>query len=385
MLASSRVEEISNMDRLRIATYTVQNLFSRPAALDAENPREVLRDGAELAALLRRSSYEGEVGERIIALVRKYDLYRRQAHHRWFHLAEARNGLLNVRDGWLYGLSAQGCADWVGALTWKQVPVHWENTLNTARIIQSLGADVMALCEIENRTALTQFNQKVLARFGQPYPYQMCLEGNDARGIEVGMLSRLPLVSMRTHVFDTFESPLTGETAPVFLRDCAEYELALPGGASLWLLVTHFKSQWVGRPTDPASADEWRRIQAERVSTILDRFDLAHEFVVVAGDFNEPPGKGCIAPLLHKPGLTDVLTTPLAPRTTWTHHFGHEFHQLDYMLVSQALLPRLVAVDIDYRGVFYPGGDPNARLAEINNRASQASDHGVIWADFQFG
>lgn len=370
------------MDRLRIATYTVQNLFSRPAALDAGNPREVLRDGAELAALLNRSSYAGEVGERIIALVRKYDLYRREAHHRWFHLFEARNGLLNVRDGWLFGLKAEGCADWVGGLQWNQAPVHTENTLNTARIIHGLDADVLALCEVENRDALAQFNRKLLARLGSPYPYEMCLDGNDPRGIEIAMLSRLPLVSMRTHVFDTFVSPLTGEPAPVFSRDCAEYELAMPDGRSLWLLVNHFKSQGVGRPTDPATADEWRHIQAQRVVAILERLDLSRDCVVVAGDFNEPPHKGCIAPLLQLAGLTDVLATPLAPQTTWTHHWGHEFHQLDYMLVSRPLLERMSAVGIDYRGVFYPGGDPNARLPEINNRATQASDHGAIWADF---
>ena len=372
------------MNRLRIATYTVQNLFSRPAALDAENPREVLRDGAELAALLSRSSYEGEVGERIIALVRKYDLYRREAHHRWFHLEEARNGLLNVRDGWLFGLKAKGCSDWVGGLQWKQAPVHLESTHNTARMIQSVDADVVALCEVENRAALTQFNHNVLSRFGKPYPYEMCLEGNDTRGIEVALLSRLPLISIRTHIFDTFVSPITGESAPLFSRDCAEYELALPDGKSLWLLVNHFKSQGRGRNTDPAAAEEWRTIQAQRVVEILGRFDLQKDFVVVAGDFNEPPQKGCIAPLLNKPGLTDVLTTELAPSTNWTFHYGHEFQQLDYMLVSQPLRERMTGVGIDYRGVFYPGGDPNARLPEINNRATQASDHGVIWADFNY-
>jgi endonuclease/exonuclease/phosphatase family metal-dependent hydrolase len=373
------------MDRLRIATYTVQNLFSRPAALDAENPREVLRDGAELAALLNRTSYEGEVGERIIALVRKYDLYRREAHHRWFHLVEARNGLLNVRDGWLFGLKAQGCTDWVGWLQWNKAPVHSENSQNTARIIQSLDADVVALCEVENRTALAQFNTHMLARFGKPYPYEMCLDGNDTRGIEIAMLSRFPLVSMRTHVFDTFISPITGEAEPVFSRDCAEYELALPDGRSLWLLINHFKSQGAGRSTDPASADEWREIQARRVSEILDRFDLQRDLVVVAGNFNEPPQKGCISPLLHKSGLTDVLTTEHAPEATWTHHYGHEFKQIDYMLVSQPLRERITAVGIDHRGVFYPGGDLNARLPEINNRATQASDHGAIWADFSLG
>ncbi|MBS1210926.1 MAG: putative hydrolase [Proteobacteria bacterium] len=370
------------MPNLRIASYNVQNLFARPAALNAANSNEVLREGAELAALLNRPSYDGTVGERILKLVRKYRLHRRDAEHPWFDLNEIRGGLLAQRDGRLFGLRAKGAADWVGWLQWKQAPVEDQGVRNTARVIGELRADVLALTEVENRPTLQHFNTRVLSEFLPPYPYQMCLDGNDSRGIDVAMLSRLPLISMRTHVFDTFTAPRNGEPHAIFARDCAEYELALPDGQSLWLLVNHFKSQGPGRPSDPAPEDVWRRAQATRVAAILDRFDLHKDWVVVAGDLNEDPARGNLAALLTKPGLTDVLTTGFAPAETWTHRFRDERNRLDYILVSEPLRKRLAATGIERRGIFSPSGRQDERFAEVTDRATQASDHAGIWAEF---
>lgn len=370
------------MQSLRIASYNVQNLFARPAALGADNSSEVLREGAELAALLDHASYDGPVGERILKLVRKYSLHRRDAEHPWFELNEIRGGLLAQKDGRLFGLRAKGNADWVGWLQWKQAPVEELGVRNTARVIGELRADVLALTEVESRPTLQHFNQGAIAEFLPPYPYQMCIDGNDARGIDVAMLSRLPLVSMRTHIFDSFTAPRTGLPHAIFARDCPEYELALPNGQSLWLLVNHFKSQGPGRPSDPAPEDEWRRVQAERVAAILDRFDLQKDWVVVAGDLNEDPARGNLAALLDKPGLTDVLTTEFAPAETWTHRFRDERSRLDYLLVSQPLRTRLKATGIERRGIFSPSGRQDERFPEVTDRATQASDHAGIWAEF---
>ncbi|MDP5238189.1 endonuclease/exonuclease/phosphatase family protein [Uliginosibacterium sp. 31-16] len=370
------------MHTLRIASYNVQNLFARPAALSADNSSEVLREGAELAALLDHPRYDGPVGERILKLVRKYSLHRRDAEHPWFELNEIRGGLLAQKDGRLFGLRAKGNADWVGWLQWKQAPVEELGVRNTARVIGELRADVLALTEVESRPTLQHFNQGAIAEFLPPYPYQMCIDGNDARGIDVAMLSRLPLVSMRTHIFDSFTSPRTGLPHAIFARDCPEYELALPNGQSLWLLVNHFKSQGPGRPSDPAPEDEWRRVQAERVAAILDRFDLHKDWVVVAGDLNEDPSRGNLSALLNKPGLTDVLTTDKAPAETWTHRFRDERSRLDYLLVSEPLRTRLQATGIERRGIFSPSGRQDERFPEVTDRATQASDHAGIWAEF---
>jgi hypothetical protein len=71
----------------------------------------------------------------------------------------------------------------------------------------------------------------------------MLIDGNDDRGIDVGLLTRdqFPITRMRSHVDDL--SP-NGEA--LFSRDCPEYELVLPGGKTLLVLVNHFKSKGHG-------------------------------------------------------------------------------------------------------------------------------------------
>lgn len=372
------------MHTLRIASYNVQNLFAPPAALSADNSAEVLHDGMELSHLLGQASYAGQTGSRILYLVHKYFLHRRDAAHPWFELNEIRGGLLAMRGRKLLGLRAKGASDWVGWLRWQRAPAPDSGIRNSAQVIAALRADVLALCEVENRPTLQQFNQGVLSEFTSPYPVQMCVDGNDERGIDVALLSRLPLISIRTHVFDTLVSPVSGKTHPVFARDCAEYELALPGGnGSLWLLINHFKSQAPGRPDDPAPENVWRRLQAEHVARILDRFDLNKDFVVLAGDLNEDPAAGNLSALLEKPGLTDVLSTDKAPNETWTHRYRDECSRLDYLLVSAPLREKLIATGVERRGIFSPELPQESRFPEVIDRATQASDHAAIWAEFE--
>src|SRR5437773_870695 len=79
---------------------------------------------------------------------------------------------------------------------------------------------------------------------GTRYPHVMVIDGNDDRGIDVGLMSRFPIGSMRSHVDDIENGSL------IFSRDCPEYEIALPSGSTLLVLVNHLKSKGFGRQAD---------------------------------------------------------------------------------------------------------------------------------------
>ena len=53
----------------------------------------------------------------------------------------------------------------------------------------SMGLDVVCVQEVENLDALRAFNR---SRLANPYRYEVLVEGNDPRFIDVGILSHLP-------------------------------------------------------------------------------------------------------------------------------------------------------------------------------------------------
>jgi hypothetical protein len=80
--------------------------------------------------------------------------------------------------------------------------------------------------------------------FQYPFRTNMLVDGNDARGIDVGCFSQVPILSVRSHV--DMPTPGADPATPVFSRDCPEFEIPLPGGNTLILLGNHLKSQGYG-------------------------------------------------------------------------------------------------------------------------------------------
>lgn len=108
----------------------------------------------------------------------------------------------------------------------------------------------------------------------------MLIDGNDNRGIDVGVYSKFPITDVNTHIFDR---PSPNSRSRIFSRDCLEVEIAISPRRRLWLLANHLKSKFGG------SSDSRRRAQAVRVAEIVKRFDLERDRVIVAGDLNDTP------------------------------------------------------------------------------------------------
>jgi hypothetical protein len=121
---------------------------------------------------------------------------------------------------------------------------------------------------------------------GGQFSHVMLIDGNDARGIDVAIMTTKPIdiVSIHSNV-DEPDPRAPGEH--LFSRDCAEYSCRLPGGATIRILLNHFKSQSGG-------GGEKRARQAEGFRKIVDRLVATGEKnLIVMGDLNEgPEGQG---------------------------------------------------------------------------------------------
>jgi endonuclease/exonuclease/phosphatase family metal-dependent hydrolase len=256
----------------------------------------------------------------------------------------------------------------------------------TAAVIRDLRADVVALQEVFDSGTLDHFHDAVLVPGGvAPYPFRVCIPGNDGRGLDVAVMSRRPLGTVRSHAGMTaadfsLDPPEQFGDQPVFRRDCLAVEIG-----PLVLFVCHFKAPW------PDAAASWpvRRLEAEAVRRIVEaRFeDPASAHWLVAGDLNDPdpataPGRA-IAPL--GPPFTVDLTQRMAEAERWTlfdPSSGERFLP-DALLAS----PRLArewpeaTPEVLREGLSRKAG-AGPRLAQVGDHRPHASDHAALVVEF---
>jgi endonuclease/exonuclease/phosphatase family metal-dependent hydrolase len=241
----------------------------------------------------------------------------------------------------------------------------------TGRVIREVQADVLCVVEVEDRLTLDRFNKQVISEDGGcVYPFNLLIDGNDPREIDVGLLSKHEIISVRSHIADVDAQGV------IFSRDCAEFEIVLPGGDRLWVLANHFKSKGYGS-AQASSRKRWR--QATRVAAIYEEAKARSPFVAVVGDLNDTPDSWALAPLVRDTDLKDVSEHPNWQGPKGTFGTGKaKSSKIDYILLSPALWQRLENVGIERRGIYAPSLEimwPGV------DRTTAASDHGAIWVD----
>jgi len=368
---------------MRLATFNVENMFDRAKAMNLNtwaDGKAVLKDFQRLNQLIQEPQYSAKVKSELLKTM--------QSHKGLLNVGESSfMWLRDIRDKLLYRpknkppeIAANGRGDWIGWFELKTEPVKETATENTARVIDLLNPDVLCVVEAENRVGLKRFNDDVLPKVGvAPFGHVMLIDGNDDRGIDVGIMSKekYEIVRMLSHVDDR------DQVGEIFSRDCAEYEIKTAQGSTLLLLVNHFKSKGYGKPTESAAK---RLRQAQRVRAIYDeRIKAGYDYVAVVGDLNEAPGEQPMDPLIRNGStLTDIMAHPkfVGDGRPGTHGNGTKSSKFDYILMSPKLSNKVIKGGIERKGVW--GGKDGKlfqHLTTINKKVDAASDHAALWVD----
>jgi endonuclease/exonuclease/phosphatase family metal-dependent hydrolase len=370
------------MASTRLASFNVENMFDRPRAMSrdaAEQARPVLAAHARVNELIRLPTYDDATQAELLEQLEILDPLRSD-NSTYAVLRKIRGRFLTRRRTGETVVAAGGRADWVGWVELTTEPVSELASQHIAMVMRDVGAQVLGVVEAESRELLAAFTDSLLPSVGwTPYEQVLLLDGNDDRGIDVGLLARdgHTITDLRTHIYETDSAGV------IFSRDCAEYHVRTPGGQQLVVLVNHLKSKGYGSPGDPIGAKRRFR-QAARIAQIHDGLveeGIAH--IAVIGDLK------ALQPLFERTPLRDISEHPAfdwGPRRG-TYAGGNEKEKIDYVLLSPELFARAAG-----GGVFRKGVWRSARTRDkwemydtITSEVHAASDHAAIYADLDWG
>ncbi len=259
----------------------------------------------------------------------------------------------------------------------------------TASLLSEINADVVALQEVFDLDTLDYFHDRFVIPTGtKPYPHRFCIPGNDGRGLDVALLSRRPVTSIKSHASLKLENvgidPPDGvdPDLPVFRRDCLMVKIG-----ELTLIVCHFKSAY----PNPSIAWTVRRLEALATRRIIERnFETPTEALwLIVGDLNEPSIQDgqyerAISPIEARFAVDLMLRIPENER--WTYYDPHSglYHCPDALLASPALASRYSNVKpiVVRKGLGVEvSRSLGRRLTGVGNHRPHASDHAAVQID----
>lgn len=377
---------------IRIASYNVENLFARSKAFNTEDwaiGRPILDAYNQVNKLIAKSTYSAADRTKIRDLLLELDIYYRNSQGairrkytpspKWAWLRKNRGKFDRQPNDSTQDVEiiATGRGDWIGWIELSTEPTNEVGTRMTSQVIKDVDADILAIVEAEDRPSLVRFNKEMLSDF---YDHVMLIDGNDERGIDVGVMTKknFEIGAMRSNV-DTEDAQ--GE---IFSRDCPEYRIETPSGDVIFVLVNHFKSQSGGGGAK-------RRRQAAEVRRIAKRLTDQGDHVVVLGDLNEGPTSSGPAVNLKKlfessSPLVDCYSLAgfdVGPRPGTFDSCGRR-NRLDYILISRSLQPKFQGGKIFRDGLW--GGRKTRPTAwttypQMTKSVEQASDHAAVYID----
>src|SRR5690606_12319106 len=261
---------------MKIATLNIENLYHRDKGMIRKDPSKCVADWvSELDSLIPRIRKSENDMDRIreLSFLLGFGKFNKDLY-----------GVLRKRQGNLYlklgevgkEMRASELTDRNGWIALSTVDIDRRSTSTKARLIAETDADILLLQEVEDKASLVDFNNTYLRESHiLPYDQVMVLEGNDNRGLSLGIMLKngYRLDTVKTH--GIYSTPGIG---PLFDIDCQEYGIKTPKGENLYILSTQFSAD------DPAK----RKLQAGKVSAIYEKMRAdGKDLILVCGTLND--------------------------------------------------------------------------------------------------
>ena len=238
-------------------------------------------------------------------------------------------------------------------------------------ILKQVDADVVAFQEIGERPFLNELWMDLNVTKGPVYPHAIWMPAGDPEEVRhLALFSKIPFSSIKMH-HDIDFPYFDGRQTP----DRGVLEVTFNSNGIKWKLFNlHLKSKWTERKDDPEATIRRER-EARAIRDYLRKSNPpeSNPRYLVAGDFNDHRNSSTLLRFLqvNDTSLTSMIPCEDSRGHRWTHHWAKadSYSRFDYILATPLMLKQLVV------GSAKIVDGPNSVLA---------SDHRMIYADFQF-
>ena len=210
---------------------------------------------------------------------------------------------------------------------------------NVGNVLRALDGDIVVLQEVEHEAVLTDLDDSEL---DGAYQEVHVVDANDPRGIDIGVLSKLPLDGIVTHKSDPFTKLGTQTPTYHYARDALEIHLTF-NQRRLVLLGVHYRSK--SAPDDP----DKRLAEAQHTRAIADGITAAdpETAVIILGDFNDTPASPAYdATVGTDPDVYRDVTLDLATGERWSYDFMGTLELVDQQMANPLMGSRLDAASV---------------------------------------
>lgn len=212
-----------------------------------------------------------------------------------------------------------------GAMFEDTDPQWEEHVADIAAVLNVLDADVVVLQEVEH----TAIVGAVRNQLNGGYVFHEVIDGNDPRGIDVGVISKVQPDALITHKDDTFAKVGTQDPFYRYARDALEIQLTF-NGRRLVLFGVHYKSKEADDPDKRLAEAQHTRALADAVTA-----EDPSAGVIILGDFNDLPGSPPLDFTLGSaPDAYTSIADNIAAADRWTFNFMGALELVDHQLVN---------------------------------------------------
>lgn len=221
---------------------------------------------------------------------------------------------------------------------------YWDKLQKIAKVIAAVGEeqlpDLVALCEVENDSCLTDLTQRsVLRRAG--YRYVMT-QSRDARGVDVALLYQparfrpLLVENIDVHPEEIGQKPT---------RDILHVTGLLQSSDTLDVYVCHMPSRGGGKEETEPFRIHTASLLRTSVDVILKERKLPR--LLIMGDFNDYPHDRSLSQVLKAQRPAEGKGNP-SPKNLYnlsydikpgTYRYQGEWNTLDHLIVTGNMLP----------------------------------------------